>query len=278
MTGEPYTLQVSLNAIDARGRNLYSNAAAVLAELVANGWDADANNVWIDYHNDAGWISIRDDGSGMTAEQLNNRFLTVGYRKRECEGPKSKKFGRVYMGRKGIGKLSIFSLADVAEVYSRVDGGDINGFTINVEDLESAMTGTGETTYHPVLTNYNPDDHGGKEFPKHGTIIKLSALRTKRAGVTTNALRLRVARRFPVLGGTDSDSFNVTINDRIVTFEDREDLRRVEYVWTLGDFKLPENSTSAEVFKVPDTSTEFGDVSGWIGTVNNPSSLSIDGD
>ena len=43
----PYEFTVDLAVIESLGINLYSNAAAVVAEMVANAWDADANEVRI---------------------------------------------------------------------------------------------------------------------------------------------------------------------------------------------------------------------------------------
>ena len=48
---DEYTLTVDMATVDSLGRNLYSNAAAVLSEFVANAWDADANNVSIKKEN-----------------------------------------------------------------------------------------------------------------------------------------------------------------------------------------------------------------------------------
>lgn len=100
---DEYTLTVDMATVDSLGRNLYSNAAAVLSEFVANAWDADANNVSIDYKPDegSGSITITDDGCGMDTDTLNSRFLTVGYQKRKREGDESFRFHRKYMGRKG---------------------------------------------------------------------------------------------------------------------------------------------------------------------------------
>lgn len=121
MMSDEYTLTVDVATVDSLGRNLYSNAAAVLSEFVANAWDADANTVSIDYNPDdgTGSISITDDGCGMDVDTLNSRFLTVGYRKRNEEGDESPLLHRKYMGRKGIGKLSAFSLADSMRVESK---------------------------------------------------------------------------------------------------------------------------------------------------------------
>lgn len=40
-----YKMKISLNIIEHLGINLYSNLPAVLSEIVANSWDADATEV-----------------------------------------------------------------------------------------------------------------------------------------------------------------------------------------------------------------------------------------
>ena len=45
MTGEMYKMTISLNVLSHLGINLYSNIPAVLSEVVANSWDADAEVV-----------------------------------------------------------------------------------------------------------------------------------------------------------------------------------------------------------------------------------------
>lgn len=47
-----YTMSVDLAIIESLGINLYSNAAAVLSELVANVYDADATRVDITWKTD----------------------------------------------------------------------------------------------------------------------------------------------------------------------------------------------------------------------------------
>ena len=40
-----FTMSLSLNVLNHLGINLYSNIPAVLSEIVANSWDADATEV-----------------------------------------------------------------------------------------------------------------------------------------------------------------------------------------------------------------------------------------
>ena len=58
------------------GINLYSNTAAVLSEVVANAWDADAKKITVEISADE--IIIEDDGCGMTTDDINKRYLYVG--------------------------------------------------------------------------------------------------------------------------------------------------------------------------------------------------------
>src|ERR1700687_2399389 len=99
-----YVLTLDLRVLDHLGIKLYSNAAAVLSEAVANAWDADADLVTIAIEADT--ITMDDSGIGMNRTQINQRFLSVGYDKRQQEGETSRK-GRPFMGRKGIGKLAL---------------------------------------------------------------------------------------------------------------------------------------------------------------------------
>jgi HSP90 family molecular chaperone len=74
-----YEMQVSLSVLGHLGINLYSNVAAVITETVANAWDADATEVYIQLSPDE--ITISDNGFGMTINDMNSKYLTVGYQK-----------------------------------------------------------------------------------------------------------------------------------------------------------------------------------------------------
>jgi len=211
-----YRLTLDLRVLDHLGIKLYSNAAAVLSEVVANAWDADAGVVKIDIGPDS--IVIEDDGIGMELQQINDRFLSVGYDKRTVEGETSKK-GRAFMGRKGIGKLALFSIADEIEVHTHVEAGEAHAFKMRTDDIRQAVK-KGET-YFPVPIEY--------DGPTKGTRIVLRELRKKRTGSSIAPLRKRIARRFAVIGykSPNGDQFDVQINGEPVGPTDREDLRAV---------------------------------------------------
>lgn len=132
------------------------------------------------------------------------------------------------MGRKGIGKLSLFSIANVVRVYSRKDG-EVNGFEINTNALREAIK-TNET-YNPIELSTD-----GIQFDENGTLIELSDLKKKRTGSLATYLKQRLARRFAIIG--EKNNFKVSINGNEITIADRNYLPKAQCVWM---YLPPEN-------------------------------------
>ncbi len=112
-----YKINIDKKIIAILGPHLYGDTATIIAELVANSYDADADNCWVTIKTgDKPKVIIEDDGNGMTPTQVNKYFLNIGFDRRD-KRPRTKKGRRVF-GRKGIGKLAAFSLAKRIELYS----------------------------------------------------------------------------------------------------------------------------------------------------------------
>jgi HSP90 family molecular chaperone len=217
----PYEMSISLSVLKHLGKGLYSNVPAVLSEIVANAWDADAENVHIDIDPDNGVIVITDDGHGMTQNDINTKYLTVGYQKREMEPNKgiTPRFKRDPMGRKGIGKLSVFSIANIVEIYT-VCGNESNALQMDADEIEKSIKSNLNEIYRPT-----PLDPTEEPIDK-GTKIILKQLQKN---ITTAAtyLRRRVARRFSVIG--KSNQFVVHINGEEITPKDRDYYKYIEF-------------------------------------------------
>ena len=267
-------MSLSLNVLNHLGLNLYSNVPAVLSEAVANAWDADAENVDVDIYPDEGKITIVDDGQGMDASDVNKRYLRVGYRRRRDDerSNRTPKHGRPVMGRKGIGKLSLLSVAETVDVYTAKDG-DRNGFRMELSEIQRAI-GQEESSSGPQQQQYTPTPLD--DFPEdldEGTKIVLTDL-TKRVHTTEHALRKRLARRFSILG-TEYD-FTVKINGEEVTATDRDYFHKIQFLWTFGDHHYRDHcrDSKLEEHEKREGKTPDGyEVSGWIGTVEKPSDL-----
>lgn len=272
MTGQrELVMTISLNALEHLGINLYSNIPAVLSEIVANAWDADAANVKVVIDKAAETITIEDDGTGMDRDGVIDRFLTVGFKRREVLGGKTAK-GRSPMGRKGIGKLSIFSIAQIAEVYTIVNG-QKTAFRMDREVIRKAIAGTGKDRYKPDELTTWPSGL------KAGTRIVLSQISKSLSGMTVEGLKRRVARRFAVIGS--KNGFNVTVNGNVIGPEDRAYHNAVQYIWTYGDqsefVKLCKNLERPADDRTSTIKAELAkagiSLTGWIGTVTKPDQL-----
>lgn len=116
-----YKIKIDKKIIAILGPHLYGDTASIIAELISNSYDADADNCWVTIKTGKSpEIIIEDDGIGMTPDDVNNYFLDIGYDRRNERAVTGK--GRSVFGRKGIGKLAAFSLAKNIEIYSQKDG------------------------------------------------------------------------------------------------------------------------------------------------------------
>ena len=116
-----YRINIDKKVLRLLGAQLYGDTPSIIAELVQNAYDADASSVWITINTtNPNGIVVQDNGTGMIPDEINSRFLNIG-QDRRAHYPQSPS-GRKVLGRKGIGKLAVFSLAKLVEVYSIKDG------------------------------------------------------------------------------------------------------------------------------------------------------------
>ncbi|QDX81501.1 ATP-binding protein [Denitratisoma sp. DHT3] len=124
-----YRLNVDPRILELLGPNLYTNIYYVLAELIANAYDADAKNVYIISNKDD--IRVEDDGHGMSYEAGDiAKYLNVAGVSRTTETESLTKSGtRRKMGRKGVGKLAALSVSEDVDVLTIVKG-EKSGFVL----------------------------------------------------------------------------------------------------------------------------------------------------
>ena len=111
-------------ALRLLGKGLYSNHWTAIAELVANGLDAQADSVKIyinllDQENAS--IEIFDNGSGMDYNDLSEKYVLIGKDKRE-DDQISEEIKKQLMGRKGIGKLAALYMSNKYYLVSKKNG------------------------------------------------------------------------------------------------------------------------------------------------------------
>ena len=104
------------------GKDLIKDLPAALVELVKNSYDADASYVEITYikNEDGLNIIVEDDGHGMSQETVLNAWMvpSTDYKLKKKNSPK----GRVYQGRKGIGRYAVSLLGNKLKLITTRDG------------------------------------------------------------------------------------------------------------------------------------------------------------
>lgn len=130
-------LRVRARAVDMLGRQQIAGIPTAIHELFKNAHDAYAERVEVDFFRKTRVLVLRDDGYGMTREDLESRWLTLGTESRvsankkkskqeldeEWRGPKHLP-PRVIMGEKGIGRLAIAVIAPITLLMSRASRAD----------------------------------------------------------------------------------------------------------------------------------------------------------
>lgn len=258
-TNGRYEMSISLSVLDHLGLNLYSNTPAVISEVIANAWDADATRVEVTIDTDAETITVTDNGHGMDVDDINKRYLRVGYRRRDEQGPETSR-GRKPMGRKGIGKLSLFSIANQIFVHTLKAGSEPEAFLLDaheirrtVEEQEQAGGGDGEPRrprYRPERVDFDDAGLAGGS----GTMVKIADL--KKVRLTTGSvtgLRKRIARRF----GLIADDFEIIVNGEPVRFSDRDYFHKARFIFQYGDYDYAQHCSNLDRDEDADTPLAF---------------------
>lgn len=170
-------------ALRLLGKGLYSNHWTAIAELVANGLDAQADSVKIyinlsDQENAS--IEIFDNGTGMDYNDLSEKYVLIGKDKRE-DNQISEEIKKQLMGRKGIGKLAALYMSNKYYLVSKKNGKE-TAWCLNASNVKDSDI--------PRLDKCIVSDIGiecYEEWKKFhtGTLIRLTNVNLTNFGVKT---------------------------------------------------------------------------------------------
>ena len=163
----PFTIDAEL--LRELGERLVGKPHIALAELIKNGYDADATQVTVTFLPDKDCIEISDDGHGMTFEEFKNFWMRIGTTHKRAT--QSRDLKRQMTGSKGVGRLAVQFLAGKLEIKTvpKDKGGEWLEAHVDWNEAASA----GELTEATVECTLNPSP---TPFP-HGTSIVLSKLK-----------------------------------------------------------------------------------------------------
>lgn len=254
-----FTMEFEPTTVEHLGAKLYNVLPPVVGELVSNSWDADAQRVEITLPEGPlrleSEVIVRDNGCGMDARDIQEAYLRIGLNRREITGRDTTPRGRPLMGRKGLGKLSAFGVADELEVRTVRDGHAIC-ITLDYEQMRSWPKGT---PYEPRVVG----ERTGPTSEKNHTEVVIRRVRRTRP-IEPDYIRRQLARRFTVIGqrlAMQGDRFAVHVNGQAIRPQDRRSKAECKKVWDVAE--LPHGNTV-------DQSSGW-EVSGWIGIVEKSS-------
>ena len=161
----------SYYALNLLGKNLYSNQWSAISELVANGLDAQATSVklFINMANkEHSTIEILDNGSGMSYDDLANKYVFMGKNKRDNLPEQLK---NTVMGRKGIGKLAALFLSKKYYIITKTDKNSESSWFLDSKNADDSSI--------PTLEKCSVEDVNIETIDiwntyKSGTLIKLT--------------------------------------------------------------------------------------------------------
>lgn len=250
-------MRFDMNVLEHLGLKMYTTLPSVISEYVANAWDAWADSVDVQIPEDETMnpdyeITVLDDGLGMTKEEINEKFLVVGRNRRwdEGDGDESQDVierngeTRPVIGRKGIGKLAGFGVANTINIWTCRDG-SYTEFRLDYREMKERAPEEPNVkeTYRPTILDEGEADPG-----TDGTIITLTDLEYEQRP-STRYVRQRLARRFAVLDG----DFEVVVNGEEIGADERNIRDRCQFV---EDIDATFETRNGE--ELP--------VEGWIGT------------
>lgn len=211
-----YRMTVAGQLFKHLGLQMYSGAVPAISELISNGYDAMAKNVWITIPTrrsiqQTDEIVVKDDGHGMSFDECNSLYLSVGMNRRSNGSEWTKAYNgiksRKVQGRKGIGKLAGFGIADRIDVRT-VKGEQVAHFALDFTALTKSPSFADAEGYSPEPLS----DDGASSKEKPGSIVTLSQLRISRA-IDEEQFKRGIARRLLVL----DKYFTVHVNGKAIS-------------------------------------------------------------
>lgn len=220
------------NTIEHLGVKMYSTLPPVVSELIANSYDADAKEVLISLKDDNGEkeIVVCDDGHGMSFDEINQNFLTIGRNRRIKDETDKSPGGRKVIGKKGLGKLSFFGIAHEIEITT-VKNERKNSF---VMDWDAIMAMENE---EGGIENYEPKililDDNTKE--NNGTIVTLRKIQ-RTSDFNAEALADSISRYFIL-----PDGFSIKISQNNGDWIRIDNIRRYSTLSKEAEWNVPKD-------------------------------------
>ena len=228
--------RISTHLKNIIGRDLVTNQFVAVFELVKNAIDANAFRVDIgfDLDNDQMWIV--DNGKGMNAETLRDRWLFVAY-SAKADGTEDAstpgdyrdriRLQGQYAGSKGIGRFSCDTLGKSLMLYSRTSADEATQqLSVQWEDFEANSRDLFQHVNVDLATVEGfPDDVPVPVPTDSGTVLKIEDLRAHWFADEIIRLRQYLEKLIDPFGTTQDTPVHISVVDSRLDDEELEELQ-----------------------------------------------------
>ncbi|MFK2876400.1 ATP-binding protein [Rhodanobacter hydrolyticus] len=205
----------------------YASTEKAIKELVDNAWDADADVVRIDLPTPMTDepLTIVDDGTGMTEEEISRHYLFIARDRRSRRGERTGGKKRLIKGRKGIGKFAGLMAASVMALETRARG-RCSRLRLTLEDLAQVQ----DIEQLPINHQAEPCSED-----QHGTTIVLTQLHQGLAYPDPDKLRQVLLQEYG-----RQDDFAIFVNGKRLDIDDVRGSynEEVETLPSVGEVRL----------------------------------------
>jgi hypothetical protein len=216
------------------GENLVGKPHIALAELIKNGYDADAQKITIEFDPDQDRIVVSDFGHGMDVSEFKAFWMRIGSTHKK--GRTSRHLGRLMTGSKGIGRLAVQFLASKLTVYTTSEYNLNTQLKAQVQWSEAVTSGelVNAKVYYETFTS--------SEGYASGTRLVLEGMKQSWSpedvrGLAREIWWLRSPFRSQFAEKNPMDTFDISFLSNNTVFKDTFD-RQMEAVLTLWKAKI----------------------------------------
>ena len=194
------------------GKDLITDRFVAIFELVKNAYDAKASDVIVSFDFDledfGQTLTIEDNGSGMSRNDLENKWLYLAYSEKQ-EGKSND--DRKLVGSKGIGRFSCDSLGEHLKIRTKKTGESIeHQLIVNWADFEKDH----KNRFENIDVEYSQNDVEAETTSKSYTVLEIKKLRhewnKKSIDKVIDSLR-RLKNPF-----VSDDGFNIYCGENII--------------------------------------------------------------
>ncbi len=224
---------ISSNLKNHIWKDLITDDIIAVFELVKNSYDAEANNVIIEFQEDA--IIISDDGYWMSYDDIKNKWLFVWYSSKTDKDDKwiiketkkrRKNLQRSYAWAKGVGRFACDRLSSKLTLYSKQDWWEESKLVVPRDKFEENMN----TEFWSIEVDLTRSDD--QKIKSYWTVLILSWLRSNRDRSKKLKLKRQLMQLISPFKEKDNDDFCISIisNDEIDDDKKKErDLDKVNW-------------------------------------------------